>query len=340
MNDYTAEIERLYNEQEALKRNELEAQKQQALTQVEREQAKVMPTYTAAKQQASVQSQLGAKNLAEYWASRGQANAGITPQSEMSRQNTLAGQLGQIGQQEQQALQGFGEQRTDISTQYGSQLASELGQIGTAKSTALYNEKLRQDEEKAAREAAIAKAQIEAQRYADQLKQQEFENNMAIRKYNLDVAKANGKLSEAKNKPTEGDTRYNKNTGKTQEVVNGEWVDIKYATRKNAKGEIEVINKKQEKFNKQGYFMNTPDEAVSFNNITPYQIGKKKDQVPVKKLTYQTWINKNDGEYYIIKNDKPIQLTDIGLQKAVDDKLLTPYQVGQIKIDFANSLQS
>jgi hypothetical protein len=297
MNDYTAEIERLYNEQEALKRNELEAQKQQALTQVEREQAKVMPTYTAAKQQASVQSQLGAKNLAEYWASRGQANAGITPQSEMSRQNVLAGQLGQIGQQEQQALQGFGEQRTDISTQYGSQLASELGQIGTAKSTALYNEKLRQDEMKAAQEAAQIKAQIEQEKLQQQAQQQAFENELAIRKYNLDVAKAN--KSGGGTKTTEQNIPGSVRTvnGQVQVWDGKKWTKATYNIDPISK---QVTNIKTQTWNKKGYGLTGSTIQVNAGD---------------KVKTYGIWVK--DNQPYIIRNDTPIPYVD-----GLNDKLI------------------
>lgn len=328
-------LKQLAETEKATKRAELEAQKTQALTDIERTQAQTMPTYTAAKQQANVSSQIGAKNFAEYLASRGQAGGGLAAQYEMSRQNTLGGQLGQIGTQEQQALTQFGQQRADVGTQYDTSLANAYGNIDQQLSTNLYNEKLRQEQ--------MAAAQAEAQARAQQ---QAFENQMAIDKFNLAVYNANkSSQSSVKTKLQDGLTRVNPATGKAQMVVDNKWVDLKYETKKvlnkiTGKTENVVIAKKQEKFNKQGYFMNTPDMAVSFNNITPHQIVKEKDKIPVKKLTYQTWVNVNDGEYYIIKNDKPIQLTNDGLKKAVKDKLLTEYQVGQIKMDFYNSLQS
>lgn len=286
MNDYTAEIERLYQEQEALKRNELEAQKQQALTQVEREQAKVMPTYTAAKQQANVQSQLGAKNLAEYWANRGQANAGITPQSEMSRQNVLAGQLGQIGQQEQQALTGFGEQRTDISTQYGSQLASELGQISGAKSTALYNEKLRQDQARAEQEAAQIKAQQDAEKEA-------WNRQMDIKKYNLSVYNAN--KDAAKDNNVIGSVRTV--NGQVQVWDGKKWGKAIYNIDPISK---QVTNIKTQTWNKKGYGLTGSTIQVNAGD---------------KVKTYGIWVK--DNQPYIIRNETPIPYVD-----GLNDKLI------------------
>lgn len=300
MNDYTAEIERLYKEQEAQKRNELETAKQAALTQVEREQARVMPTYTAAKQQASVQSQLGAKNLAEYWANRGQANAGISPQAEMSRQNTLANQLGTIGTQEQQALQGFGEQKSDITTQYGSQLASELGQIGNARSVALYNEKIRQDEEKAAQEAAQAKAQIEQERLQQQAQQQAFENELAIRKYNLDVAKANKTGSSGTPKESNIIGSVRTVNGQVQVWDGKKWSKAVYNTIKDESGKTVVTNTKTYNWNKKGYGLTGTTIQVNAGD---------------KVKTYGIWVK--DNQPYIIRNDTPIPYVD-----GLNDKLI------------------
>lgn len=137
------------------KQTELDQLRAQALTETARQEALIKPAYTQQRQQASVQSQLGAKNFAEFLANRGQTRAGLSSQAELSRQNVLGRQLGEIQTAENTALQNVANQRADIQTQYQSNLTNAFNQIGTDLSKNLYNERLRQQE--LAREDALRK---------------------------------------------------------------------------------------------------------------------------------------------------------------------------------------
>jgi len=122
-----------------------------------------MPQFTKQKQQASVQSQLGAKNFAEFLAQRGQTRAGLATQGELSRQNVLGRQIGEIGTAENQAVQQFGQQRADIETQYQQNLTSAYGDIESQLRQNLYNEKLRKEQQ--AREDAQRKQSFQQEVY-------------------------------------------------------------------------------------------------------------------------------------------------------------------------------
>ena len=160
MDDNTQYLKELAELEKKNKQIELDQARAEALLKIEREKEKTMPTFTQAKQQASVASQIGAKNLAEFWARRGQTNQGISAQAELSRQNVLARELGSIGQQEQQALTDYSNQALDVGTGYQNKLASAYGDIDANLAGNLYNERLRQQQQAYEREQdRIANAQ-------------------------------------------------------------------------------------------------------------------------------------------------------------------------------------
>lgn len=166
--DNTEYLKQLADTEKKNKQIELEQAKAEALKTIGQQEATTMPTFTAKKQQASVQSQLGAKNLAEYWANRGQTNAGISAQAEMSRGNTLGNTLSDIGQSENAQQLAFNQARDTAQTSYQNNMTNFNNQIDQELTTNLYNDKLAQQE-----------AQTKAQ-------QQAFENEMKVRNYNLD----------------------------------------------------------------------------------------------------------------------------------------------------------
>lgn len=157
----------LANQQKQQKQIELDQARAKALTELEQTKQEVMPTFTKAKQQASTQSQLGAKNLAEFWARRGQTSGGISAQAELSRQNALSGTLGEIGTQEQQAATQFGQQATSISQDYMNNLANARQSIDLDLQTNLYNERQRQQE--LARQEKIRQEALAYQKEQDRI---------------------------------------------------------------------------------------------------------------------------------------------------------------------------
>jgi len=138
------------------KRTELERSRTDATLASETEQKKLAPTFTKAKQSANVKSQLGAKNLAEFWARRGQTNQGISAQAELSRQNVLGRDIGDINQQRATSNLGFREDRQGINRQFQGDLAQGLGAIDENLQANLYDERLRQQAAAEARRNAYA----------------------------------------------------------------------------------------------------------------------------------------------------------------------------------------
>lgn len=144
--NYENEIKALADAQKKVKQQELEAAKNSTLTTIQQEQNTLMPTYEKKRQDANVQSQLGARNFAEFFARRGQTNAGISRQAEASRMNTLGNTINDINTQENQSLQNFSNQRMNAETNYQNNLADAYGNIGLDLQKNLYDEKVRQDE--------------------------------------------------------------------------------------------------------------------------------------------------------------------------------------------------
>jgi len=144
--DNSQYLKDLAAEEKRIKQVELDQQRAQALTQLEQEKAKVMPTFQQQRQQANVQSQIGAKNFAEYWANRGQTNAGINAQEQMSRANTLGNTMGGINQAQNQATLDFSNQALNTNTQFSNALQNSNATIDQNLNTNLYNERQRVQE--------------------------------------------------------------------------------------------------------------------------------------------------------------------------------------------------
>ena len=81
--DNTEYLKQLAETEKKNKQIQLEQAKAAALQEVQQQEAATMPTFQTKKQQANVASQISAKNLAEYWANRGQTQAGISAQAEL-----------------------------------------------------------------------------------------------------------------------------------------------------------------------------------------------------------------------------------------------------------------
>ena len=261
---------------------ELEQAKAAALRSVSQQEASIMPEFTAQKKQASVQSQLGAKNLAEYWANRGQTQAGISAQAELSRQNALTGQLSSIGSSEAAQQLAFNQQRGEIGTDYQNQMTNFSNQVDQDLTENLYNEQIRQQQAKAEQERYLAEQQAKAEqeayeraleqaKFANTLNQQEFENQLALNKYNLSVYNAN-KGSQTKTPLTKQGNYKN--------------VTIPYTTNVNEK----PIKSAVTSGNKVVYNL-VNGSTVEFDlGTNPYTGTLNKDAV-------ETQFNKNTGKY-------------------------------------------
>lgn len=190
MDDNTQYLKDLAEAERQKKQTELDQARAEAKIQQEQAQTKATADYTTQKQQASVQSQLGAKNLAEYWANRGQTSQGISAQAELSRQNTLANSLGAINKTANDYTTQLQQNYDTTERDLNNQLINSNAEIDTNLTTNLYNEKVRQQNALAEQQQAQAEAE-----------QQQFENDLAIANYNLKVNNANSSSSSASATP-------------------------------------------------------------------------------------------------------------------------------------------
>lgn len=171
--DNTEYLKQLADTEKKNKQMELDQAKASALLSLQEQQKKAEPTYQAQRQQANIQSQIGAKNFAEFLAARGQTNQGISTQYEMSRQNSLGNALAGIDTAQNTFNTEIQNKVGETEQNYQNNLLNSTNQIDQNLNTNLYNERIRQNE------AAIAE-----KKYQDQLKQQAFENNMQVKNFN------------------------------------------------------------------------------------------------------------------------------------------------------------
>lgn len=90
------QIDSLKASQQAAAEASLGKARDSSLSQLGADRAKIDPAYYSARNQASTQNQLGAKNFAEFMASRGQTSSGVANQAEISGNVALQGQMGSL----------------------------------------------------------------------------------------------------------------------------------------------------------------------------------------------------------------------------------------------------
>jgi len=275
--DNTEYLTQLAEQEKKNKQIELEQTKAAALQSIEQQRSTTMPKFTAQKQQASVQSQLGAKNLAEFWANRGQTQQGISQQAELSRQNTLGSTLQGIGANEAQAEQGFANQIGATETNIQNQLTNFNNQVDTELSSNLYKDQLAQQE-------AMAKAQ-----------QQDFENQLAIAKFNLSASKSSGTSAVSKTPLTKvgnySNTIIPYTTDKNKPII-GAVVDGKNVIYNLANGSTVKFALGTNPYTG----TKNPDAVNASGNLTTFSNGYQPDNVNQVKLKNTGAIVNNNGE--------------------------------------------
>ena len=127
--NYEQELQNLRTAQKNAAVADLEATKNNALSNLQAEEAKIKPTYEAQRSTANANNRVAARNFQEYLANTGRANSGIGAQYEMSRQNNLQSGLNAINAAEAQSIADIARRRTDAENAYNSGLASANAQV-------------------------------------------------------------------------------------------------------------------------------------------------------------------------------------------------------------------
>lgn len=182
----------------------LDKAKNASLSNLAADKATIQPKYYNNRAETSTASQLGAKNLAEYMASRGQSSAGASMQGELNRTNQLSGDINNWKTQEQSALNSNAKQVTDTNNAYNSDLAA-------------------------------SNAGIEAEGMKQLIAMQEQRRAEQIAQANADRA-----FNYQTSRDTIGDNRYNTET--TYNQGRDSMSDIKWATEGNYQAEQNKIN--------------------------------------------------------------------------------------------------
>ena len=112
IDDYQQNLTELKEAQEERIKSNIEAQKQEAKTLYDEQQAKITPQYQTARTETSVASQKQAKNLAEYLANRGLASSGAGVQTQISTQGALQKNLTDLRSEEASAISDLASERT------------------------------------------------------------------------------------------------------------------------------------------------------------------------------------------------------------------------------------
>lgn len=166
-------------------------------------------TYATSKNTANVNSQINAKNFAEYLANRGLSSSGIASQYESSRQNTLSQNLNKLTAEEQSTLNDLETAKTEAQTTYNNDLASQYADI-----EANYIQNLLDN------------------------KQQEFENQLSLKSLNSGSSRSSGSSISL------SDDNYEVNTAYYQGNLNS---DAQYGTFSNGYQPNNVGGKKLSK---------------------------------------------------------------------------------------------
>lgn len=108
----------LYALQEKKRLQALESARQKALASLKAEKEQINPYYNQALSVVGGQSNLGARNLQEYLAQRGQTNAGVSAQAELNRQATLNTNFANIENERARRFADIARRETEVQNAY------------------------------------------------------------------------------------------------------------------------------------------------------------------------------------------------------------------------------
>lgn len=126
--DYEKDLQNLKEAQKNAAIADLQKSRDTSLSNLTAEEAKLKPTYDAARNTANVQNRVAARNFQEYLANTGRANSGIGAQYEMSRQNSLNNNINALNTQEAADRADIERRRTDAGNTYNTGLAGANAQ--------------------------------------------------------------------------------------------------------------------------------------------------------------------------------------------------------------------
>ena len=213
--DYQGELNKLKTAQRNAAVADLENTRNQALSNLQAEQAQNAGNYNQQRSTANVQNRMNAKNFQEYLASTGRANTGLTAQAKMQYDNNLNTSLNNLNAGEAAALADINRRTTDAQNAYNTGLAGANANI-----EANYIQNLLEQREKELNrqfqenEAKLNRAFQEKQ-FAESVRQ--FNENLALQRAQLQsrFSGGSGGGGSSRSSSSSGRTSAYKDTGHT-----------------------------------------------------------------------------------------------------------------------------
>ncbi|MCI2106900.1 MAG: hypothetical protein LKK00_09340 [Intestinimonas sp.] len=143
-NDYSSYVKDLYSAKTDAALAALKSAYDDNVADVDAAEAKLTPTYQAARNKTAATSDLEKQNFQEYANARG-LNSGTSGQAELARSTTLQGNLNDINTQEADARSDLELQRTKLASEYNTAIAQAKANGDYELANALYTEKTRVD---------------------------------------------------------------------------------------------------------------------------------------------------------------------------------------------------
>lgn len=144
--DYSDYLSDIYSSQTEANLAALEEAYQNNLAELDAAAEDIAPYYESSRNQTAATSEQEKRNFAEYANANG-LNSGTGGQAELARSVTLQGDLNTLNQAEADAYSDLELQRTQLTNEYNAAIASAKADGNYQLANALYQEKVRVDEE-------------------------------------------------------------------------------------------------------------------------------------------------------------------------------------------------
>lgn len=191
--DYSKQLSNLKKAQQKAQTAELQNVRNQALSNLNAEQAQNTANYAAQRSSANAQNRLSARNFQEYLASTGRANSGLGAQANMQYNNNLNTSLNNIYGAENAANADVLRRITDAKNAYNTGLAAANANIEANYIQALMNEK----------DKAFNR-QLQEKQYKESIRQ--FNENLKLQKQKLFSSGSGGGSSSGRRTYTKKST--------------------------------------------------------------------------------------------------------------------------------------
>lgn len=200
--DYSKQLNNLKTAQKNAAVADLQATRNQALSNLTAEQQQNAANYATQRNTANAQNRLSARNFQEYLANTGRANSGLGAQANMQYNNNLNTSLNSIYGAENAANADILRRRTDAQNAYNTGLAKANADIQANYIQALLDERAKRWD----REMQIAQQKQAEKEFKESIRQ--FNKNYDLQKRNFSSGSGGGSSSY-------GRTYYKKSGGYT-----------------------------------------------------------------------------------------------------------------------------